>query len=152
MNELPALISNSSRSDAQRELVKSEAVTAANGLVLSASQRAELAELRERTLESVGRVEFDASALGELARVFSGSPYVDAARWFETLGSLTEAFYELRSIASLEVTDSELIHMMSEEFDGRCGGSVDYLVTTVMPSRLRGDDSAAERETEEANE
>ena len=114
---------------------------------LTAQQRQQVLDCRLDALASCARTEFATGVLSSLTRAFENSAFI-GSDCCETLCALVEAFYSLRNEVSVEaMSDDELIAAMAREFDGQCGGSVEYLASTVMPRILHG-----EREEEDAND
>ncbi|MCI2058975.1 MAG: DUF6323 family protein [Oscillibacter sp.] len=97
------------------------------GLTLTEQELGTLAERRAQALRSTGRVEFGGSALPALIRGFCDSPYLQRDTCAETLGSLQELFYQLKNLTEDGLTDEELVRAMRTLYDGRAGGSVEYL-------------------------
>lgn len=114
------------------------------GLVLSDGEIQELVECREKALRDADRVEFGGGILPKLIRAFCDSPYIDRENYASALAELQEAFYYFKSDAQEAFSDDELVEFMAAVFNGRAGGSVDYLTTASLEELCR--DAREERD------
>ena len=87
------------------------------GLRLSEGAMLELSLRREQALVEHGRVELGASVLPALIDGFCDSPYLLQEEFAETVGRLTEAFYEYKNEDGDRMTDDELITCLRVCYD-----------------------------------
>lgn len=107
------------------------------GLMLREEEIRELVECRQKALRDTGRVEFGGGVLPKLIRAFCASPHLDRGNYAATLAELQEAFYYFKGEAEERFSDDELIEFMASVFNGRAGGSVDYLLGTSLEDLCR---------------
>ena len=109
-----------------------------NGLVLSEKQALSIAEARESSLSSNGRIEFSGKTAEKIILEFGSSAFVDGASFADTVCELIDIFYYLRNCyPENRLSDDRLISVMRECFDGECGGDPGLLQDAV-PDRLAG--------------
>ena len=97
------------------------------GLGLTQAEIEHLGQARHEALATTGRLEFGRPAIVQIARTFSASSYLSEENCAETLESIQETFYQLRSDMPNDVPDEELIEGMFAAFEGSCGGDCDAL-------------------------
>lgn len=97
------------------------------GLGLTQAEIEQLGHARLEALATTGRLEFGCPAIVQIARTFSASSYLFEENRAETLESIQETFYQLRSDAPSDVPDEELIEGLFSAFEGSCGGDCDAL-------------------------
>ena len=68
----------------------------------------------------------------KLIHSFSGSPYINAENYEETLHRLIDIFYSFKSETWESVSDNQLIEFMKDAFDGSCRGSLELLEAREM--------------------
>jgi hypothetical protein len=112
---------------AVNELVECNQMTLHYGLMLLPSEAVELVQARDEALARSGRIEFGGGMLKKLIEKFCSSPYLNRQDYLETLGELTEIFYYFKNESLDGISDDELISLMKECFDSRCGGSIELL-------------------------
>ena len=120
------------------EVLACNAMTRRYGLALTDGEAEELLEGREEALRAAGRVEFAGGVLPRLIRAFCGSPYLEREGYAQTLGELQDVFYAWKSACGGAFSDDELIELMAEVFNGRAGGSADYLAAAEPEDLCRG--------------
>ena len=103
------------------------AVSGRFGLTLTEKQIENLTRARFQALRASGRVEFGEGVLEKLVYAFCDSPYIDRQTYEQTLEALQELFYYFKNESRDSISDDELIQAMSETFNGRAQGSLDYL-------------------------
>ena len=79
------------------------------GLGLTQAEIEHLGQARHEALATTGRLEFGRPAIVQIARTFSASSYLSEENCAETLESIQETFYQLRSDMPNDVPDEELI-------------------------------------------
>lgn len=111
--------------------------TAPYGLTLTPQAAAALAETQALSLKRAGRIEFGGGIAQQLILAFCDSPYLDAQSYEQTLHELTEGFYEFKNDTCDVLSDTALLRVMRQAFDGVCRGSVEQLLGTVLPALAR---------------
>lgn len=106
--------------------------TQAFGLTVTAEEAEKLMVCRHDALMNQRRVEFGRGILPELIEVFCDSPYLQQDSFADTVAQLQDVFYLYKNEAGDHLTDEELLTFMKEQFDGVCGGSVEYLEETCL--------------------
>lgn len=119
--------------------------TARYGLSLTAAQAAMLNRREQEALAHTERVCFGESAVPLLAQAFADSPFIQPADWSETLGALTQLFYELKDATGDRLGDEELAQAMAEAFSGRAQGDL----TAMTDAILSPDDMQETREEDD---
>jgi len=134
---------NSQFSQNLTELEDLNQKTARYGLILTAPQMRALVEGRFQALKATGRVEFGEGILKKLIGAFCDSPYLTAGTYENTLAELQDMFYYFKGEALERLSDDELIEAMRILFNGKAGGSLEYLSGTSLEAlcrTLRGGD------------
>ena len=137
-----------------RELSICAETAARYGLALDAQAVAAIAARRSAALAETGRVELGESAVPKLVTAFCDSPYLQQEEFAETIGRLTEAFYEYKNEDRDRMTDDELITCLRACYDAYEGALDAVLALPVEdlqrkrrldePDDLPGDDEEAE--------
>lgn len=107
------------------QLASCNAKSAPFGLTLTGTQMEQLALSRHQALRAAGRVEFG-GVLEQLVAVFCDAPDLDPACYAETLDELQALFYQLKGVCREQLSDSELLSVMRQIYDGT-GGSLEAL-------------------------
>lgn len=102
------------------------------GLALTQEEAEMLVKCRMETLKNVRRVEFGEGILPLLIYAFCDSQYIGRDNYAEILAELQEIFYLYKNEAEDNLTDDELIEVMSELYEGICFGSAEYLQETCL--------------------
>ncbi|WP_343208662.1 DUF6323 family protein [Anaerolentibacter hominis] len=102
------------------------------GLSLTPEDAAQLMEARKNSLKSCERVEFGSCILPDLITAFCDSSYLRQDNYRDTLEALQEIFYMYKNETADELTDSELLLFMRQQFDDICFGDLEYLRTTCL--------------------
>ena len=113
-------------------LLALNARTARYGLSLTAAQAAMLNRREQEVLAHTERVCFGESAVPLLAQAFTDSPFIQPADWSETLGALTQLFYELKDATGDRLGDEELAQAMAEAFSGRAQGDLTAMTDAIF--------------------
>lgn len=108
------------------QLTHCNARSAPFGLTLTGTQMEQLALSQRRALQATGRIEFGDSLLGQLVAAFCDAPDLDPACYAETLNELQTLFYQLKGVSREQLSDSELLTVMRQIYDGT-GGSLEAL-------------------------
>lgn len=103
------------------------------GLSLTEQQARQIVTARNDTLAEQRRVEFGPTIVNAIIREFCDSPYIGQENLTETITELQDLFFMFKNEMLDEITDDELLHFMREQFDGICGGDIEYLGGTVLP-------------------
>lgn len=140
------------RSAAEESLVRLNEVTEKYGLRLTRQQAAELLCTRESSLKGTGRVEVGLGAVEKIVRAFCDCPYLWRQNYAEMLNDLVEIFYYMKNETLDEVGDDELIALMRDYFENRCGGSIELLVSRELEQFARNIRFANSPEEEEQEE
>ena len=119
-----------------RELSNCAETAARYGLALSAQDVAAIAERRSAALTETGRVELGESAVPKLVTAFCDSPYLLQEEFAETIGRLTEAFYEYKNEDRDRMTDDELITCLRACYDAY-EGALDAALSLSIEDLLR---------------
>lgn len=122
---------------AMEELRACNRLTARFGLRLSEEQIQNLVEFRFDALKNTMRIEFSEGVLQKLIYAFCDSPYISQDNYEETIAELQDAFYYFKNESMDGFSDDELIEFMKAVFDGRAGGSLDYLCGTSLEELCR---------------
>lgn len=102
------------------------------GLTLTADDAKDLLVCRKVSLKDYQRVEFGSSILKELIYHFCDSPYLSQDNYLSTLEKLQDIFYQFKNRCNDEITDTELLNFMEEQFNDVCNGDTDYLENTCL--------------------
>ena len=109
-----------------------------NGLIISENQALSIAEARESSLQSNGRIEFSGKTAEKIILEFGKSACIDRDTFADTVCELIDIFYYLRNgYPETRLSDDRLISVMRECFDNECAGDTDLLADAV-PDRLAG--------------
>ncbi len=122
------------------------------GLTLTGAQMRTLVERRFQALKSTGRVEFGEGILSKLIDAFCDSPYLFAENYESTLIELQDMFYFFKGEAMERLSDDELIEAMRDCYNGKAGGSLEYLSGTTLEALCRGLRGGDTEESEEVRE
>ena len=101
-----------------------ERVAHESGLVLTAEQMREIAEVESACLVESKRMSFGESAAVRVIREFGASPFLAEDAAAESISKLTEAFYELREDYPASISDAEILELLGEVFNGDAAGDV----------------------------
>ncbi|MDD4849409.1 MAG: DUF6323 family protein [Gemmiger sp.] len=112
--------------DAAGLLARCNAQTAGQGLALTPTALAALAQGHADALQQAGRVELGPGILEGLVAAFCDSPYLDARQYASTLGELQALFYALKAVCREQLGDEALLLAMRRLYDAT-GGTPDYL-------------------------
>lgn len=107
------------------------------GMTLTPAAAERLQEARLAALSQTGRAELGGGVLPELCRAFADSPYIQSRDWEQTLAELQEIFYEAKSDCEDRIADASLIRWMVKVYNGKAGGSLEYLSGTALPALCR---------------
>ncbi len=132
-------------------------MTARFGLTLSDVQISNLIAHRFIALKKTNRIEFGEGVLKKLIEAFCDSPYIEQEHYEITLIELQDIFYYFKGETMERLSDDELIAAMKTVYNGKAGGSLDYVAGTsleVLSRALRGGavDEKDEDEGEETDE
>lgn len=108
-------------------LLETNRSAAAHGLQLTMDDAEEIVSARNRLLGELGRVEFGAETMRELAIVFSASSFITQEDYAATLIELLELFHWLKNETDDQLSDHDLILAMYRLFEHECAGSVSKL-------------------------
>lgn len=122
------------------------------GLTLSEEAALRLCEARESALREAGRVEFGEGILPKLISAFCGSPFILQDEYEDTLAALQELFYRFKNETRDRLSDDDLISAMETLFNGKAGGSVDYLAEVSPAVLMNGGQPFSGAEEEEDGE
>ncbi len=118
-----------------------------NGLILSEKQALSIAEARESSLLSNGRIEFSGETAEKIILEFGKSTCIDRDTFADTVCELIDIFYYLRNdYPETRLSDDRLISVMRECFDNECAGDTGLLADAV-PDRLMGKRKRSPTET-----
>lgn len=106
--------------------------TARYQLTLSEAEIRMLLIAREDALRETGRVELGESILPRLALAVCDSPYISQVDYAATLAAMQTLFYRCKTESDGRLTDSALLRLLRETFDGPAQGSLDYLSQTAL--------------------
>ncbi len=114
------------------ELLSINEITGEKGLVLNREDAKNIIEFRNTTLNNYGRVDFSLQATKEIVRVFSYSTLIERENFLCIVNELQELFYYLKNETEDKIPDDKLISIMHEFFENTCGGSMDYLRSSLQ--------------------
>lgn len=103
------------------------------GLSLTEPQALMIADRRFAALKAEDRIEFGEGVVKKLVYAFCDSPYIHSSEYAGTLADLQDVFYLLKNESGDRVPDDDLIELMAETFNGRAGGSVEYMCALLAP-------------------
>lgn len=121
------------------ELTSLQEKTAANGIILSEKDYEMIVAGNKNLLKIHDRFEFGKSAAIKIAEKFSESAYADKKNFAEMVTELTDFFYDVKNAADESVNDEELIEILFDYFENRCGGSIELLTSRYAESILNGE-------------
>lgn len=113
-------------------LMDTNQYTKTYGLVLTQEEAKWLVSERAQALQEQKRVELTQSVLPKLIYEFCDSSYITQDAYAETIARLQEIFFQYKNEMLDEITDAELLHFMKEQFEGICGGDLEYLEGTCL--------------------
>lgn len=113
-------------------LMETNQATERFGLALTSQDAELILEERGNVLREMRRVEFGEGIIPRIIHEFCGSAYIDQSNYVETLLRLQEIFYLYKNEMLDEISDSELLHFMKEQFESICFGDLDYLEGTCL--------------------
>ncbi len=102
------------------------------GLALSEKDAELLLAEKNHVLKAEQRVEFGASILPQIICTFCDSSFISQSNYVDSLIRLQEIFYMYKNEMQDEITDSELLTFMKEQFETVCCGDFDYLEGTCL--------------------
>ncbi|MEH2942388.1 DUF6323 family protein [Lachnospiraceae bacterium KK002] len=102
------------------------------GLTLTPEDVELLVAEQKQTLKEQKRVEFSESILPKIIYEFCDSDYITMDNYTETIIRLQEIFYHYKNEMLDEITDTELLHFMKEQFETVCSGDPEYLEGTCL--------------------
>ena len=135
----------------EREDIQTLVETAAShGLVLTEQDTEYLLAENRALLRRSHRLAFGKNAAVMLAEKFSRSAYITKRDFLNVVTELTEFFYEMKNETQDSIGDDELIDELFDEFEHRCGGSVELTMSRMENRLLRGEtDEPIGEETED---
>ena len=113
-------------------LMETNQATERFGLALTSQDAELILEERGNVLREMKRVEFGEGIIPRIIHEFCDSAYIDQSNYVETLLRLQEIFYLYKNEMLDEISDSELLHFMKEQFESICFGDLDYLEGTCL--------------------
>ena len=113
-------------------LMETNQATKRFGLALTSQDAELILEERGNVLREMRRVEFGEGIIPRIIHEFCDSAYIDQSNYVETLLRLQEIFYLYKNEMLDEISDSELLHFMKEQFESICFGDLDYLEGTCL--------------------
>lgn len=125
------------------------------GLVLSGADMAQIARQRTAALTETGRVELGESAVSKLVSAFCDAPYLLQEEFAETIGRLTEAFYEYKNEDRGRMTDDELIACLracSDAYEGALDAVLTLSVDDLHKKRRRDETDGLLSDEEEGQD
>lgn len=142
------------------EAALSEQILATNeasqpfGLRLTPQDAHMLALHRKETLREEDRIEFTDSVVPKLIERFCRSTFLLQQDFADTIAELIEIFFHTKNECGDALGDEELLDLMFELFEHRCGGSLECLQSRELeavckslrmgePVRLRESDESA---------
>ncbi|MDD6434767.1 MAG: DUF6323 family protein [Clostridiales bacterium] len=120
------------KSNAPEVILDTNRYTNRFGLTLTREDAELIQESRREVLQEQRRVEFGEGIAPELIKEFCDSDYLDQSNFAETIIQLQEIFYTYKNELGDEVTDEELLRVMRELFESRCGGDLEMLSGTCL--------------------
>ena len=120
-----------------QELARCNELSETYGLRLNDEQVRSLLLAREQSLRDTGRMEPGAGVLPRIIYAFCDSPYLDRHTYAQTLASLQDLFYALKSEVENAMTDGELIEALACVYNGRAQGSLEYLENLTVGELYR---------------
>lgn len=114
------------------EVLKTNQVTEQFGLTLTEEDAKLIMKERTNVLREQRRVEFGEGIVPKIIYEFCDSDYIDQNNYVETILRLQEIFYLYKNEMRDEVSDSELLHFMKEQFETVCFGDPGYLEGTCL--------------------
>jgi hypothetical protein len=96
-------------------------------LYLTRSDAKDFIENRTRILNDFGEIDLENNLLKTIVLTFCDSPFIQQENYAIIINELLETFYFIKSENEDNIGDDELLFMMKSLFNGRCGGSVEYL-------------------------
>lgn len=107
------------------------------GLTLTREDAELILRERGKVLREQKRVEFGEGITPQIIYEFCDSAYIDQDNYVETILRLQEIFYLYKNEMQDEISDSELLHFMKEQFETTCFGDPDYLEGTCLSNFAR---------------
>lgn len=114
------------------KVIETNQVTEKFGLVLEKQDAELILTERNNVLREQKRVEFGESIVPKIIYEFCDSDYISQSNYVDTILRLQEIFYLFKNEMQDEITDSELLHFMKEQFETVCFGDLDYLSGTCL--------------------
>ena len=113
-------------------LMETNQATERFGLALTSQDAELILEEGGNVLREMRRVEFGEGIIPRIIHEFCDSAYIDQSNYVKTLLRLQEIFYLYKNEMLDEISDSELLHFMKEQFESICFGDLDYLEGTCL--------------------
>lgn len=120
-----------------RDLLATNEKTADYGLVLTEIEARELVDVRNRSLRENERIELGSGAILQIIDKFCTSLYINQQNYAQTIGELLDIFYYFKTESRDKISDSDLIDIMYELFEGPCHGSTELLAGRDLETLLR---------------
>ena len=132
MDEMYELIQLEQQAYEMQRIIAYNEKTKNYGLVLTEEEVKALMVCRKDSLKENQRVEFGEGILPDIIYAFCDSQYLNRDNYVDTLAQLQEIFYLYKNESLDELTDTELIDFMRNQFDEICFGDVEYLRGTCL--------------------
>lgn len=132
MDDLLKLMLEEQQQQELAEVVNCNQKTKEFGLLLSKEDAVKLMENRKESLMESRRVEFGEGILPALILEFCDSEYIQQDNYLEILSQLQEIFYLYKNESHDELTDTELISFMKQQYETICFGDLEYLSGTCL--------------------
>lgn len=120
------------KQDTIHQIMATNTVSCQYGLSLNEEDAEQIFMARQAILKNLGRVEISTGVISQLITIFCRSPFISQENYAAAVIDLMEAFYYIKNETRDEIGDLEIIELMKERFDTRCGGSIELLVSQGM--------------------
>ena len=106
---------------AKNEILKINEESSAYGLTLTPKDVEEVIKSREHSLKTYGRIDLNMDITKQLINKLYTSQYTDKDDYVELINDLQDIFYYLKNETFDEISDNEIIDMISEFYEKTTG-------------------------------
>jgi len=118
-------------------LLQTNEKSAQYALRLSEEEAAAVVQSEQDSLKVHDRIRFGKSAAEQIIDTFMKSAYISQSDYAQTVEALVGIFYDVKEDCDDRISDVELIRLMFDFFENKCGGDLDFLQSRYMETLSR---------------
>ena len=120
------LLNNENLTIAKNEILQINEESSAYGLILSSKDVEEVIKSRGYSLKTYGRIDLNMDITKKLIKKLYTSPYTQKDDYVELINDLQDIFYYLKNETLDEISDNEIIDIISEFYE-KSSGRIDHV-------------------------